>query len=177
MSPPHSNPMLNPPTPFGYHPYRKTVPNHAFYAAPYDNMLRQDSASDIVGDPNSLMGFPQGVPFEQARGGGMVVDPRDAKGILAPQPMTLPPLPPPLAHMMKQNYYSGEHGHDGQDVQSCVAGCGKMESAQHLSISCSTFGFVWSSIRSWIGVFSVDPHNLVEHFLPFTFSARGLRAC
>ncbi|TKY65900.1 E3 ubiquitin-protein ligase Hakai isoform X1 [Spatholobus suberectus] len=99
-----SNPMLNPPLPFGYPPY----PNERgqpFYAAPYD-MPRQDSAADIgIG----------GVPFEQAQG-GMVVDPRDAKGILAPQPMPLPPPPPPPPHMshLKQNYYSGELGHDGQ---------------------------------------------------------------
>lgn len=126
-----SNPMMNPPMPFGYPPY----PNdraQAFYAAPYD-MPRQDSGSDIGVDQNSLLGFPQGgpnfpgnypqpwnsgiggVPFEQGQG-GMVVDPRDAKGILASQPMPLPPPPPPPPHMshLKQNYYSGEHGHDGQ---------------------------------------------------------------
>ncbi|RDX90109.1 E3 ubiquitin-protein ligase Hakai, partial [Mucuna pruriens] len=126
-----SNPMLNPPMPFGYPPY----PNERaqpFYAAPYD-MPRQDSGADIGGDQSSLLGFPQGgpnfpgnypqpwnsgiggVPFEQGQG-GMVVDPRDAKGILAPQPMPLPPPPPPPPHMshLKQNYYSGELGHDGQ---------------------------------------------------------------
>lgn len=130
-----SNPMLNPPMPFGYPPYphERAQP---FYAAPYD-MPRQDSASDIGGDQSSLLGFPQGgvpggpnfpgnypqpwpagmsgVPFEQAQG-GMVVDPRDTKGILAAQPMPLPPPPPPPPHMshLKQNYYSGELGHDGQ---------------------------------------------------------------
>ncbi|XP_061339630.1 E3 ubiquitin-protein ligase HAKAI homolog [Gastrolobium bilobum] len=129
-----SNPMLNPPMPFGYPPYphERAQP---FYAAPYD-MPRQDSASDIGGDQSSLLGFPQGapsgpnfpgnfpqawnagiagVPFEQAQG-GMVVDPRDSKGILAPQPMPLPPPPPPPPHMshLKQNYYSGELGHDAQ---------------------------------------------------------------
>ncbi|KAL2336982.1 hypothetical protein Fmac_011428 [Flemingia macrophylla] len=126
-----SNPMLNPPMPFGYPPY----PNERgqpFYAAPFD-MPRQDSAADIGGEQSSLLGFPQGgpnfpgnypqpwnsgmgsVPFEQAQG-GMVVDPRDGKGILAPQPMPLPPPPPPPPHMshLKQNYYAGEHGHDGQ---------------------------------------------------------------
>ncbi|KAG5009930.1 E3 ubiquitin-protein ligase Hakai [Glycine soja] len=129
-----SNPMLNPPMPFGYPPY----PNERaqpFYGAPYD-MPRQDSGSDIGGDQSSLLGFPQGVPsgpnfpgnylqpwnsgmggvpFEQAQG-GMVVDPREGKGILAPQPMPLPPPPPPPSHMShgKQNYYSGEVGHDGQ---------------------------------------------------------------
>ncbi|KAG4936802.1 hypothetical protein JHK82_051020 [Glycine max] len=129
-----SNPMLNPPMTFGYPPYlnERAQP---FYGAPYD-MPRQDSGSDIGGDQSSLVGFPQGVPngpnfpgnypqpwnsgmggvpFEQAQG-GMVVDPREGKGILAPQPMPLPPPPPPPSHMSygKQNYYSGELGHDGQ---------------------------------------------------------------
>lgn len=130
-----SNPMMNPPMPFGYPPYphERAQP---FYAAPYD-MPRQDSASDTGGDQNSLMGFAQGGPsgpnfpgnypqpwhagvasgpFEQGQGGGMVVDPRDTKGVLAPQPMPLPPPPPPPPHMshLKQNYYSGENGQDGQ---------------------------------------------------------------
>lgn len=124
-----SNPMLNPPMPFGYPPYPQER-GQPFYAAPYD-IPRQDSASDISGD--SLLGFPQGgpnfpgnypqpwhagiagVPFEQAQG-GMVMDPRDAKGVLAPQPGALPPPPPPPPHMshLKQNYYSGELGHDSQ---------------------------------------------------------------
>ncbi|GAU27943.1 hypothetical protein TSUD_146580 [Trifolium subterraneum] len=62
------------------------------------------------------------------------------------------------------------------DVQSCVAGCADIESAQHLFISCGTFGSLWSSVRSWLGVHSVDPHSVADHFLQFTFSAGGLRA-
>lgn len=130
--PPHPNSMLNPPMPFGYPPFLQDRAQ-PFYAAPYD-MPRQDSSSDIGGDPNSLMGYPQGVPngpnfqgnypqpwnaagvpFEQAQASGMAVDPRDSKGILTPQPMALPPPPPPPpAHMLKPNYYPGDHGHDGQ---------------------------------------------------------------
>ncbi|KAE9618133.1 hypothetical protein Lal_00041945 [Lupinus albus] len=130
-----SNPMLNPPMPFGYCPYPQER-GQQFYAATYDNVPRQDSASDIGGDQSSLLSFPQGgvpsgpqfpgnypqpwhagmagAPFEQGQG-GMVLDPRDAKGVLAPQHVALPP-PPPQPHMshMKQNYYSGEGGHDGQ---------------------------------------------------------------
>nr|AFK41930.1 unknown [Medicago truncatula] len=56
-------------------------------------------------------------PFfgQQAQASGMAVDPRDSKGILTPQPMALPPPPPPPpAHMLKPNYYPGDHGHDGQ---------------------------------------------------------------
>ncbi|GAU16239.1 hypothetical protein TSUD_298710 [Trifolium subterraneum] len=51
------------------------------------------------------------------------------------------------------------------EAQSCVAGCEDMESAQHLFISCSIFGSLWSSVRSWIGLSSVDPQNLADHFL------------
>lgn len=113
-----SNPMLNPPVPFGYPPYPLPERAQPFYAAPYD-MPRQDSTSDIGGDQSQLPpGFQgnyaqpwhAGAPFEQ------VADPRDAKGVLASQPMHLPPPPPPLPHMshLKQNYYSGEPGHDGQ---------------------------------------------------------------
>ncbi|GAU31515.1 hypothetical protein TSUD_332900 [Trifolium subterraneum] len=60
------------------------------------------------------------------------------------------------------------------EAQDCVAGCGGMETAQHLFISCSTFGSLWSSVRSWIGFSSVDPHSLTDHFLQFTFSSGGL---
>ncbi|GAU29681.1 hypothetical protein TSUD_53330 [Trifolium subterraneum] len=60
------------------------------------------------------------------------------------------------------------------EAQACVAGCGGMETAQHLFIACSIFGSLWSSVRSWIGFSSVDPHNLTDHFLQFTFSSGGL---
>ncbi|MCI31917.1 70 kDa peptidyl-prolyl isomerase, partial [Trifolium medium] len=62
------------------------------------------------------------------------------------------------------------------EAQSCVAGCRDMKSAQHLFISCSIFGSLWSSVRSWIGLSSVDPQHLADHFLQFTFSSGGLRA-
>ncbi|GAU43454.1 hypothetical protein TSUD_140910 [Trifolium subterraneum] len=42
----------------------------------------------------------------------------------------------------------------------CVSGCGAVESAQHLFLSCSTFGSLWSLVRSWIGSSSVDSHTL-----------------
>ncbi|MCH81957.1 kinesin-like protein [Trifolium medium] len=61
------------------------------------------------------------------------------------------------------------------EAQSCVAGCGGMESAQHLFLSCSIFCSLWSSVRSWIGLTSVDPHSLADHFLQFTYSSGGLR--
>ncbi|XP_019412962.1 PREDICTED: E3 ubiquitin-protein ligase Hakai-like [Lupinus angustifolius] len=127
-----SNPMPNPPMPFGYPPYPLERGQPFYAAAPYDNIPRQDSASDISRDQSSLLGFPQGgvpnfpgnysqswhagmggVPFEQGQG-GMAVDPRDAKGVLATQPVAVQPPPPAAPHMshMKPNYYSSEGGHD-----------------------------------------------------------------
>ncbi|KAI9080086.1 hypothetical protein K1719_032632 [Acacia pycnantha] len=131
--PMNANPMLNPPVPFGFPPYPPHDGAPPFYVNPYD-MRWQDSASEGGGDQNSLLGFPPvassgpnfpanypqpmnagpgGPPFEQGHG-GMAMDPRDGKGILAPQSMTLPPPPPlpPMSHL-NNKYYSGEFGHNG----------------------------------------------------------------
>ncbi|GAU18975.1 hypothetical protein TSUD_178920 [Trifolium subterraneum] len=37
----------------------------------------------------------------------------------------------------------------------CVSGCGAVESAQHVFLSCSTFGSLWSLVSSWVGSASV----------------------
>ncbi|MCH80187.1 hypothetical protein A2U01_0000951 [Trifolium medium] len=58
----------------------------------------------------------------------------------------------------------------------CVSGCGAAESAQHLFISCSTFGSLWALVRSWIDISSVDSTSLHDHFVQFTYSAGGSRA-
>ncbi|GAU39449.1 hypothetical protein TSUD_290150 [Trifolium subterraneum] len=62
------------------------------------------------------------------------------------------------------------------DAQSCVAGCGEMESTQHLLLACNTFGSLWSMVRAWLDITSVDPIILTDHFLQFTWSSGGLRA-
>ncbi|KAF7825578.1 E3 ubiquitin-protein ligase HAKAI-like protein [Senna tora] len=93
------NSMMNPPMPFAYPPYPHEGAQ-PFYAAPYD-MPRQDSSSEIGVEQGSLLGYPPGpasgpnfptnypqpwnagmtsVPFDQAQG-GMIMDPRDAKGM------------------------------------------------------------------------------------------------
>jgi hypothetical protein len=58
----------------------------------------------------------------------------------------------------------------------CVSGCGGVESTQHLFLSCSFFGSLWSLVRSWIGFSSMDSQTLFDHFLQFTFSSGGFRA-
>lgn len=181
--PVNSNPMLNPPLPFGYPPFQGEG-GQPFYGTPYE-MTRQDSASDVGPEQGSLLGFPPvqaggvnfpanyaqpwnagfgGLPFEHPPGGqgivdsfpngsdshgkvafhqgdygrnhggmpsnppltlankGMeqvqssnVIDPRDGKGILAPQPMTLPPPPPPpgQSSQLKRKFYQ-DGNRDGQ---------------------------------------------------------------
>ncbi|XP_045810476.1 uncharacterized protein LOC123904919 [Trifolium pratense] len=58
----------------------------------------------------------------------------------------------------------------------CVSGCGGVESAHHLFLSCSTFGALWSLVSSWIGSSLVTAQTLSDHFVQFTGSAGGLRA-
>ncbi|MCH79399.1 cysteine-rich receptor-like protein kinase [Trifolium medium] len=58
----------------------------------------------------------------------------------------------------------------------CVSGCEEVESAQHLFLSCSTFGALWSLVSSWIGSSLVTAQTLSDHFVQFTGSAGGLRA-
>jgi hypothetical protein len=58
----------------------------------------------------------------------------------------------------------------------CVSGCGGIKSAQLLFLSCSTFGSLWTLVRSWIGFSTADAHTLTAHLVQFTYSAGGLRA-
>jgi hypothetical protein len=58
----------------------------------------------------------------------------------------------------------------------CVSGCGGIESAQHLFLSCSTFGSLWALVRSWIGFSTAEAHSIPDHFVQFTYSAGGPRA-
>jgi hypothetical protein len=60
------------------------------------------------------------------------------------------------------------------ETQSYVAGCGGIESAQHLFMYCSIFGSLWPAIRLWIGLSLADPQNLSDHFLQFTYLSDGL---
>ncbi|GAU23355.1 hypothetical protein TSUD_334020 [Trifolium subterraneum] len=58
----------------------------------------------------------------------------------------------------------------------CAFGCGAVESAQHVFLSCSSSGSLWSLINSWIGSSLVTAQMLSDHFVQFTISAGGTRA-
>ncbi|XP_024626742.1 uncharacterized protein [Medicago truncatula] len=55
----------------------------------------------------------------------------------------------------------------------CVYGCGVLESAQHLFLSCSYFALLWSLVRDWIGFVGVDTNVLSDHFVQFVHSTGG----
>ncbi|MCI46876.1 glutamate-gated kainate-type ion channel receptor subunit GluR5, partial [Trifolium medium] len=38
------------------------------------------------------------------------------------------------------------------ETHFCESGCGAVESTQHLFLSCSTFGSLWTLVRSWIAL-------------------------
>lgn len=66
-------------------------------------------------DSQGRAGFFQG-DYERNKETGM--DPREGKGILAPQPLQIPPPPPPLhppqlSQMKRARFHSGDAGHDG----------------------------------------------------------------
>ncbi|PNX93679.1 receptor-like kinase [Trifolium pratense] len=50
---------------------------------------------------------------------------------------------------------------------SCVSGCGEVESAHHLLLSCSIYGSLWALVRSWNGVPMMDYTTLGDHFVQF----------
>lgn len=57
----------------------------------------------------------------------------------------------------------------------CVAGCGDIETVQHLFISYPFFEALWGHIRSWLGIASAEPFRVSEHFYQFVYSAGGSR--
>ncbi|KAK2433359.1 hypothetical protein QL285_018637 [Trifolium repens] len=60
--------------------------------------------------------------------------------------------------------------------QLCVSGCGEVESAHHLFLTCGTFGPLWALVHAWIDCPRVEFVSLRDHFVQFTSSAGGSRA-
>ncbi|KAK2418448.1 hypothetical protein QL285_040641 [Trifolium repens] len=58
----------------------------------------------------------------------------------------------------------------------CVSGCGEVETAHHLFISCSTFGSLWTLVHLWVGTPVVEYTSLRDHVVRFTSSAGDSRA-
>lgn len=57
-----------------------------------------------------------------------------------------------------------------------TVGCGHVELAKHLFLSCRTYGSQWQSVRSWLGILGVDPRSITYHFIQFIHFDDGLKA-
>jgi len=53
------------------------------------------------------------------------------------------------------------------DDRLCVGGCDSLETSSHLLLHCRIFGEVWNFIHNWLGVCSVLPNVLADHFIQF----------
>ncbi|XP_024636402.1 uncharacterized protein [Medicago truncatula] len=49
----------------------------------------------------------------------------------------------------------------------CVSGCGHVETADHLFLSCNTFASLWQQVRDWMGILGVDPIIITDHLVQF----------
>jgi len=54
--------------------------------------------------------------------------------------------------------------------RACVTGCGSDESSGHLFVHCNIFGSVWHFIYRWLGVSSVAPRQVPDHFNQFSYN-------
>lgn len=61
------------------------------------------------------------------------------------------------------------HGILPPDLHFCASGCGGIETAQHLFLSCGVFGSLWPLVRFWIGFSAVDTYDLSDQFSPVHF--------
>jgi len=53
------------------------------------------------------------------------------------------------------------------NAQLCVGGCGMMEDAKHLFLSCDFFGKLWYGISHWLSYHIVFPEHVPDHLYQF----------
>ena len=56
-----------------------------------------------------------------------------------------------------------------------MSGCGQVDDARYLFLSCRFYGSLWPLLRSWIGFDGTDHHDISNHFTLFTFVTGGLK--
>jgi len=52
-------------------------------------------------------------------------------------------------------------------ARGCASGCNFNESVDHLFLHCHVFGQVWYLVCHWLGVHSVNPISISDHYLQF----------
>ncbi|XP_024630112.2 uncharacterized protein [Medicago truncatula] len=51
----------------------------------------------------------------------------------------------------------------------CDTRCGHVETAEHLFLFCPNSVLLWQQVRNWLGSMGVDPNNLPDHLVQFTY--------
>ena len=54
------------------------------------------------------------------------------------------------------------------NVRMCVTSCGSEENLAHLFLHCKIFGSVWYYISRWLGLSTIFPFSVGDHFNQFT---------
>jgi hypothetical protein len=56
-----------------------------------------------------------------------------------------------------------------QNSLEYVAGCGIVETSDHLLLHCKLFGYVWHLIYGWLGIYTAAHQSLTAHFTQFNY--------
>jgi hypothetical protein len=59
------------------------------------------------------------------------------------------------------------------EAQLCVSGCGEVETAQHMFVSCTIFRELWHLVRGWIEVSGADSFAIHDHFHQYIYLLGG----
>ena len=62
------------------------------------------------------------------------------------------------------------------DACLCVTRCGSKENLAHLFLRCNIFGSIWYHIYKWMGVSTVIPFSVGDHFNQFTIDGGVTKA-
>ena len=54
---------------------------------------------------------------------------------------------------------------------ACVYGCGDSKSTNHLFLDCEILNLIWLHVRNWIGLSTVYPSQVREHYTQFSLMA------
>ncbi|RHN56578.1 putative reverse transcriptase zinc-binding domain-containing protein [Medicago truncatula] len=63
-----------------------------------------------------------------------------------------------------------------QTSRLCVAGCGSLETSNHLFLHCNFFGSVWHFIHRWLGLSVASPFQVSDHFNQFSLGGGFTKA-
>ena len=49
------------------------------------------------------------------------------------------------------------------DSLLCVGGCGKEKTINYIVLECQFFSGTWNLVLCWLGIFSVQPYDIISH--------------